>query len=123
MHKMISVVGLVVLTSAVARAYDDDVSPEGDPIDPELTITIDVPEYRAARSHERDLPRSWEGIPHRKRVSGVVTGQRIPLPRDADGGCRLDARVGEEGFPALRMEVDPDGRHWWQHAITVVTST
>src|SRR6185369_6335004 len=98
MQKMVSIAGLVLLALGSARASEDDFAPEGDPIDPEVTITIDVPEYSAARSHERDLPRSWEGIPHKTRVSDVVTGQRIPLPRGADGGCRLDARVGEEGF-------------------------
>jgi hypothetical protein len=120
MHKMISVVGLVLLVSAPVVASEDDEALEGDPIDPGLTVVIDVPEYRAAR----DPKRFSEGIPHKMRVSGVVTGQRIPLPRDADGGCRLDAKVGEEGdMPPLRIEFDPDGRHWWQHAITTVSGS
>ena len=60
-------------------------------------------------------------------VSGVVTGQRIPLPRAADGSCpRRTPTIEESAGGPTPVEFEPEGclenhpptcTHWIQHKI------
>lgn len=120
MHSMIFLLGLVFLVSAQRTvASQDDRTPTGEPIDPQVSITISLPEDEGTR----DGSPSGEHIPHTIRVSGVVAGQRIQLPHAGDGRCRLDAVVGVDDVSSDKIEFDPDGRHWSQHDIQTMVTT
>jgi hypothetical protein len=74
---------------------------------------IDTPENIAANAARA------AGTPevHWRVVPNVVTGQRIPLPRAADGSCREDTEVTIDATNAKPFEYDADRRHWTQHQI------
>lgn len=122
MKQTILVVVISVLASAgLARASLDGEELKGDPIEPDATMIIDLPEDEAAREGARAGLNA--APPHTMTVPNVATGQRIALPRAADGSCRTDAITGVTGTPQDRAEFDPDGRHFYQHDIQVRLTT
>jgi hypothetical protein len=101
---------------------DDDGPLRGTPIDPDITIKIHLPDFDGGTAAD-DLPCGRVIV-----VSHVVTGQRIPLPRAADGSCPRRAPTieesGERGPTPIEFEPagcldnhPPTCTHWIQHKI------
>lgn len=112
------VIGMFVLVTSIAHAESDNIPLKGTEVVPEATLMIDLPEAMPTGNDMRA-----GGIQHLIEVSGIYTGQRIALPRAIDGTCRYDAVVTIDGGPELRVEIDPDHRHWVQHQLTSSIST
>mgnify|MGYP001159164903 CR=1 FL=1 len=112
-------VGLML--SAATQAASEGLALKGDPIPVEATITIDL-----ASEEPAIAARQAAGLPvtHLRSVPGVVEGQRIPLPRAADGTCNLDVVVtvqGPTGSPPA--EFSADGARFTQHIISQQVGT
>lgn len=115
-YKTIALAALVFLLSTQGtRASEDDTPLKGHRVDPNVRITIDVPHAEAGSDSERGA--------HTITVTGIVPGQRIALPRAADGSCRTDVIVGVDDLSSDKVEFDPDGLHWSQHDIQTAVST
>ena len=107
---------LVGLMMSPAAQAGDSTALKGDPIPVEATITIDL-----ADAEPDLLARQAAGLPvtHLRSVTGVVEGQRIPLPRTTEGACITAVVVGVQG-PTTNppVEFSADGTRFTQHDIS-----
>lgn len=85
----------------------------GTPIEPDATVTIDVPDSGGQRAVEGQ---------HFQALH-VHEGQRLPLPHAADGSCITDVTIGVSGSPVTPpVEFSGDG-HFLQHDIQQQVAT
>jgi len=116
MLRHVSFLSLVGLLMSPAAQAGDSTALKGDPIPVEATITIDL-----ADAEPNLFARQAAGLPvtHLRSVAGVVEGQRIPLPRTAEGACITAVMVGVQGPTANPpVEFSADGTHFTQHDIS-----
>jgi hypothetical protein len=110
-----------------SEAVDDSL--RGNPIECDFTLEVHLSDCRAGNSIATAFDESCErrelSVPH------VRTGQRIPLPRTADGSCFRHVTTEIDGMPPLRIEYEPAGclentpqtcTHWIQHKTGAETS-
>jgi hypothetical protein len=112
-------VGLLMMTPAAQAG--DSTALKGDPIPVEATITIDL-----ASEEPAIAARQAAGLPvtHLQSTPGVVEGQRIPLPRTADGACITAILVGVQGSSTNPpVEFSTDGTRFTQHDISQQVGT
>src|SRR5215210_7546549 len=86
-----------------ARSLPEDDEPlRGTPIDVEFTLTIRLPKCDSgADGDDRSCGRVIT-------VPGIVMGQRVPLPKKADGSCPRHVRTELNSDIPLRVEFEPD---------------
>ena len=107
-----------------SRHTDDD-APRGNPIDLEFTLAIRLPDEDWSPDTEAVPCSRWITVP------GVVEGQRVPVPKRADGTCPRRVKTEILSDLPTQVEFEPEGcmdevpstcTHWIQHAISAETS-